>query len=110
MTLLLIEWVVVLLTQDNIEELRLVLAGLIPVGLEGLKNIVLEKRWPQRLANNMLYGLIIEMGRYALVIVALLCITSLLDKEKALYAMLFCGNFFMAVAVNTIANWDNTNK
>jgi len=101
---------VVVSTQENVEELRLALTGLIPVSLEGLKNVVIEKRWPRRLSSNLLYGLIIEMIRYTLIIVALLCVTSLLNKEKALYAMLFCGNFFMAVAVNTIAYWDKTNK
>lgn len=100
---------VVLFTQTNIEELRLVLTGLIPVGLEGLKNVLLKKRWPKRFADNLNFGLMIEMIRYFLIIIALFCITSFLDKEKALYALLFCGNFFMAIAVNIWVQWGKNN-
>lgn len=109
MTLLLIELVVVLSLENEIEELRLVLVGLIPIGLEGLKNLILDKKWPRRIADNLYYGLLVEMVRYSLVVIALLSVTSFLDKEKAIYALLFCGNFFMAIAVNIGVQWGKNN-
>ena len=104
--LLIIEWVAVLNVREGVEELRMVLAGVIPVVLEGLKTILIRHPWPSRLAKNMLYGLIVEVVKFAIVVVALWSITSGIDREKSLYALLFCGNFFMAYVVNIIAYWD----
>lgn len=104
--LLLIEWAVVLGLQESVEILRLAMVGIVPLALELGKEFMLKHPWPKRLASNLLYGLFVEMVRYGLVVFALFAVTSFAIQEKVLYAMLYCGNFFAVVVVNTIVKWE----
>ncbi len=103
--LLIAEWIIVYAVNSDIEIWRMVMVGIAPLTLEILKNELLRIRWPKRWTGTLIYDLAVEMFRFVLIIVVLLLLTSFLDQKKALYALLFCSNFLMILAVNALTRF-----
>lgn len=110
MLLCVAEWQTGLALGYEVEPVRMVLTAMLPCVLEWVKQMMIERGWPARLAKNMLFPLMVEMVRYILIIVALMLLTSMLSKEKSLYAILFCVNFFVVIIVNTIVNLEKNKQ
>ena len=67
---------------------------------------MLKLRWPRRWASTLLYDLAVEMMRYLLIVLSLLLLTSFLNSEMSVYALLFCSNFLLILVVNALAHFE----
>lgn len=105
--LLCIEWTIVISVYSEIEIFRLILIGIVPLILELLKNVFIQLRWPKRWSATLIYDLAIELIRFCLIVVSILLLTSFLSRKYGLYALLFCGNFLMVLAVNALTRFEN---